>query len=74
MRYFTDGAVIGSRGWVNQVFEDHRQQFGPKRKDGARRFKFLAEADLFGLRNLRIECVAIAGGTNSNSRTEKTPD
>jgi len=51
--------VIGSRGWVNQVFEDHRQRFGPKRKDGARRFRFLEETDIFGLRDLRIEPVQI---------------
>jgi hypothetical protein len=65
VRYFTDGAVIGSRGWVNQVFEDHRQRFGPKRKDGARRFKFLSEADIFGLRDLRVEPVAVAGGSET---------
>jgi putative transposase len=60
VRYFTDGAVIGSWGWVNQVFEDHRQRFGPKRKDGARRFRFLAETDIFGLRDLRLEPVAVS--------------
>jgi hypothetical protein len=63
VRYFTDGAVIGSRGWVNQVFEDHRQRFGPKRKDGARKFRFLNDATLFGLRDLRVEPVRIAGGS-----------
>jgi hypothetical protein len=66
VRYFTDGAVIGSRGWVNQVFEDHRQRFGSKRKDGARRFKFLEESDIFGLRDLRLEPVGVSGGQDSS--------
>ena len=73
VRAFTDGAVIGSRAWVNQVFEDHRQRFGPRRKDGARRFKFLNASEIFGLRDLRLEPVAVAGkpapldGFNNNA-------
>jgi len=47
---------------VNQVFEDHRQRFGPKRKDGARRFKFLNDSTIFGVRDLRLEPVGVAGG------------
>ena len=39
VRYFTDGAVIGSRAFVNEVFEASRERFGPKRKNGARKFK-----------------------------------
>jgi putative transposase len=37
VRYFTDGAVIGSKSFVDGVFEASRDQFGPKRKDGARK-------------------------------------
>jgi hypothetical protein len=36
VRYFTDGAVIGSRGFVDEVFRLCRDRFGGKRKDGAR--------------------------------------
>jgi putative transposase len=39
VRYFTDGAVIGSRGFVNEAFENARERFGPKRKDGARKMR-----------------------------------
>jgi hypothetical protein len=53
VRYFTDGTVIGSRAWVNEVFEQHRQRFGAKRKDGARKFRFLADQTLFGMRDLK---------------------
>jgi len=37
VRYFTDGTVIGSRGFVNEAFAGARERFGPKRKDGARK-------------------------------------
>jgi len=36
IRYFTDGAVIGSRSFVNEAFESARSRFGPKRSSGAR--------------------------------------
>jgi REP element-mobilizing transposase RayT len=39
VRYFTDGAVIGSREFVNEVFAGARGRFGPKRKDGARKLR-----------------------------------
>jgi hypothetical protein len=39
VRYFTDGAVIGSRSFVNEAFAKSRERFGPKRKTGARRLK-----------------------------------
>ena len=59
VRYFTDGTVIGSRAWVNEVFEQHRQRFGPRRKDGARKFRFLADQSLFGLRDLHNQPVTL---------------
>jgi hypothetical protein len=37
VRYFTDGAVIGSRGFVDEVFRRCRERFGARRKDGARK-------------------------------------
>ncbi len=39
VRYFTDGAVIGSRNFVDEVFAKSRDRFGTKRKTGARRLK-----------------------------------
>lgn len=56
VRYFTDGAVIGSRSFVNEAFTRSRGRFGPKRKTGARRFKGDAEPAsgvLWSLRDLR---------------------
>jgi hypothetical protein len=59
VRYFTDGAVIGSRQFVNQVFEDSRHRFGPKRRDGARKLRGNASAAagiLWSLRDLQKCC------------------
>jgi hypothetical protein len=36
-RYFNDGAVIGSREFVDSVFDACRDRFGPKRNWDARR-------------------------------------
>ena len=56
IRYFTDGAVIGSKEFVNEAFASARDKFGPKRKDGARRLKGSGKAAagvLWSLRDLR---------------------
>ena len=56
VRYFTDGAVIGSKEFVNEAFASARERFGPKRKDGARRLKgeaTPANRALWSLRDLR---------------------
>ena len=57
LRYFSDGAVIGSRGFVDGMFEACRERFGPKRASGARRLRGDAAAltqgaGLFSLRDL----------------------
>ena len=56
VRYFSDGVAPGSREFVEGVFAQHRDFFGAKRKDGARR---LAESEgaLFTLRRLRTRAV-----------------
>jgi hypothetical protein len=56
VRYFTDGAVIGSKEFVNEAFAGARERFGPKRKDGARKLRGGASAmagTLWSLRDLR---------------------
>ena len=54
VRYFTDGVVLGSKEFVEGVFEAQRELFGPKRKNGARR---MAESDapFYTLRQLRLK-------------------
>jgi putative transposase len=56
IRYFTDGAVIGSRSFVDEAFSKSRERFGAKRKDGARKLKgggAAASGTLWSLRDLR---------------------
>jgi REP element-mobilizing transposase RayT len=56
VRYFTDGAVIGSREFVNAAFASARDRFGPKRKDGARKLRgdgSAAAGMLWSLRDLQ---------------------
>ncbi|MEY3894812.1 MAG: hypothetical protein RLZZ214_331 [Verrucomicrobiota bacterium] len=60
VRYFTDGAVIGSRSFVNEAFMSARERFGPKRKDGARKLKgdaAPANGTLWSIRDLRKNVV-----------------
>jgi hypothetical protein len=56
VRYFRDGAVLGSRKFANDFFESQRERFSAKRKDGARRargsLKELA-GEIWSLRDLK---------------------
>ena len=52
VRYFVDGLVLGSRGFVDEVFVTMRERFGPQRTNGARRLKGL-ETGLYAMRDLR---------------------
>jgi hypothetical protein len=57
VRYFTDGAVLGSREFVNAAFESARGRFGKKRKDGARSMRGSgsgAKGMLWTVRDLRL--------------------
>lgn len=54
VRYFSDGAVLGSASFVNEVFDRERPRFGPNRKTGARKMKGRDWGALRVLRDLRI--------------------
>jgi putative transposase len=57
IRYFTDSGVVGSRAFVDGMFEKCRDRFGPKRKSGARKMRGRATgaADLLWTeRDLRV--------------------
>ena len=57
VRYFTDGAVIGSKEFVNEAFAGARERFGLKRKDGARAMRGSgsgAKGQLWSMRDLRV--------------------
>ncbi len=55
IRYLADGAVLGSRAFVNEIFTRHRERFGPKRKEGARPARGLP--GISTLRALRLRVV-----------------
>jgi hypothetical protein len=55
IRYLVDGAVLGSREYVNSVFERHRDRFGARRKTGARPVRGVSDLALSCLRDLRVQ-------------------
>ena len=57
VRYFTDGAVLGSRAFVNDAFAAARWRFGARRKDGARKMRGAGApgaAVIWSMRDLRL--------------------
>jgi putative transposase len=59
VRYFTDGAALGSRAFVDGLFEQCRERFGAKRRTGARKMRGKAAAGaaaelLWSMRDLRV--------------------
>jgi putative transposase len=57
VRYFTDGAVIGSKDFVNEAFAAARERFSEKRRDGARKMRGIgkgAGGALWSVRDLRV--------------------
>ena len=58
VRWFSDGVAIGSRGFVERVFNGCRSSFGAKRKDGARKVREDSAGSLHALRELRVNPVS----------------
>ncbi len=56
VRYFSDGLVLGSKAFVESVFTENRDKFGPKRRDGARKVSE-SESPLYSLRRLRLRAL-----------------
>lgn len=52
VRHFVDGAAIGMQDFLDQVFEEDRGRFGPKRKNGGRRMRS-CDTLLRSMRDLR---------------------
>jgi len=58
IRYFSDGAIIGSKAFVNEAFAKARERFSEKRKDGARKMRGKAAVacnELWSVRDLRVD-------------------
>ena len=54
VRYFSDGLVLGSKGFVEGVFAQYRGHFGPKRKSGARPLRENSNDNLCTARQLVV--------------------
>ena len=57
VRYFSDGLVLGTKSYVDGVFETYRGHFGPKRTSGARALHEDAQGSLFTARQLAVRTV-----------------
>ena len=53
-RYFCDGAILGSRAFVEKFFQTHPTNFGATRKSGARKLNGINAPGLFVGRALRV--------------------
>jgi REP element-mobilizing transposase RayT len=56
VRFFVDGGVIGGREFVEEFWQEKRDQFGPRRQSGARPIR-QCEAPLFSLRELKVRAI-----------------
>ena len=68
VRYLSDGVVLGSRDFVNGVFEQFRGNFGPKRKTGARALRFGDWGELCSARDLQYAPIAAPEATAESNR------
>jgi hypothetical protein len=61
VRYFSDGMILGSRVFVDEMFMRHRDNFGVKRTTGARRMAGARWKGLYAARRLQLAPVLPAG-------------
>jgi putative transposase len=61
VRYFTDGVVLGSQGFVDEFFERQRGASGAKRQSGGRRMRGAEWGGLRVLRALKEDVVTPPG-------------
>ena len=60
VRYLSDGLVLGSRSYVDEVFRRHRQRFSAKRQTGARPMRWVDFGGLYTARRLRLDVISIS--------------
>jgi putative transposase len=58
LRHLSCGLVLGSRAYVEEIFQQFRGQFGKTRRTGARKLKGLPFKGLRTLRDLRVRAVS----------------
>ncbi len=60
VRYFSDGLALGSKEFIEQIFQRYRDQFSQKRSSGARPMKHGQWGELCTMRDLRLQPVSIS--------------
>ena len=53
VRHMSEGAIFGTKGFVDQMLGRHREVFGSRRKTGARRLRFLESGEYYTLTDIR---------------------
>ena len=74
VRYFSYGVILGTRGFVNEVFETIRTPVHAKRREGARRMRGLAPEKLYVLRALRLRLFGSSGKKPGNDSPKPGPE
>ena len=57
VRHMTDGVVLGSKDFVNEMFTRHRDRFSARRKDGARPIRGVPLPGICVMRDLRVDAI-----------------
>ncbi len=57
VRHLTDGVILGSKDFVNEMFIRHRDRFGARRKDGARPIRGVPIPGISVMRDLRVNAI-----------------
>jgi hypothetical protein len=52
VRHFVDGTAVGTKEFLDRLFTESRERFGPRRKSGARKIRG-CDTPLHALRDLR---------------------
>ena len=57
VRHMTDGVVLGSKEFVNEMFTKYRDRFSARRQDGARPIRGVPIPEVRVMRDLRVDPV-----------------
>ena len=57
VRHLTDGVILGSKEFVNEMFIRHWDRFGARRKDGARPIRGVPIPGICVMRDLRVNAI-----------------
>ena len=57
VRHMTDGMVLGSKDFVNEMFTRHRDRFSARRKDGARPIRGVPLPGICVMRDLPVDAI-----------------